>query len=163
MESLEVKRKAAYRRLMPYWLMTVPTPHDSLAKGWLSLSDVRAGYRHIELQQALTQSFSMTWCVQSCLGLGSSCVIGWATWCVQSCLGLGSSCVIGWAIWRRFSVRNYDNTCICIKSIEPASLVGPFTISLGLGLATLTGSHMHCGSDARYSPRSQDLALTSQG
>ena len=29
-----------------------------------------------------------------------------------------------------------------IRRIEPASLVGPLTVSLDLGLATLPGSHM---------------------
>ena len=38
-----------------------------------------------------------------------------------------------------------------------ARMIGPLTVSLGLGLATLTGSHMH------RSPRAQDPALTSQG
>ena len=40
---------------------------------------------------------------------------------------------------------------------------GPLTVSLGLGLATLTDSHMHRDSDARRSPRAQDPALISQG
>ena len=44
-------------------------------------------------------------------------------------------------------------------------MVGPFTICLGLDLATLTGSHIHCDtdSDTRCSPISQDPALTSHG
>ena len=29
------------------------------------------------------------------------------------------------------------------------SVVGPLTISLGLGLGALTGSNLHCDSDAR--------------
>ena len=46
-----------------------------------------------------------------------------------------------------------------------ARMVGLLTISLGLGLTTLTstGSHMHRVSDAHCSPRSQDPALTSPG
>ena len=44
-------------------------------------------------------------------------------------------------------------------------MVCPFTVCLGLDQATLTGTHIHCDidSDAPCSPRSQDLALTSQG
>ena len=38
-------------------------------KGWLSQSDVRRKYWHIGLQQALTQSFSMTQWVYSCRSL----------------------------------------------------------------------------------------------
>ena len=58
--------------------------------------------------------------------------------------------------WRRFSARNYDNTRICITVtkhsgayVYRAHMVGPFTVSLCLGLATLTGSHLHCDNDAR--------------
>ena len=40
-----------------------------------------------------------------------------------------------------------------------ARMVGPLTVSLGLGLATLNDSHMHRDSDARC----KDLALISQG
>ena len=39
-------------------------------------------------------------------------------------------------------------------------MVGPLTISLGLGLATLTGGQMHHDSDFRCIPKSQDPALT---
>ena len=43
-----------------------------------------------------------------------------------------------------------------------ANMVGPLTVlSVGLGLATLTTSHRD--SDARCSPRAQDLALTLLG
>ena len=49
-----------------------------------------------------------------------------------------------------------------IRSIEPTSLVGPFPVSLGLGLATLTGSHMHRDSDAHV-VLDPMMALTSQG
>ena len=44
-----------------------------------------------------------------------------------------------------------------------AHMVGPLSFSLGLGLATPTGTHMHHDSDTHCNPRSQDLALTSQG
>ena len=44
-----------------------------------------------------------------------------------------------------------------------AHVVGPLSFRLGLDLATPTGTHMHCDSDTRCSPRSQDLTLTSQG
>ena len=44
-----------------------------------------------------------------------------------------------------------------------ARMVGPLTVSLGFGLATVTASHMHRDSDARRSPRAQDPALISQG
>ena len=44
-----------------------------------------------------------------------------------------------------------------------ARMVGPLTVSLGLGLATLTCSHMRHDSDTRCSPRAQDPALTLQG
>ena len=40
-----------------------------------------------------------------------------------------------------------------------ARMVGPLTVSLGLGLATLTGSHVHRDSDTCRSPRAQDPAL----
>ena len=40
-----------------------------------------------------------------------------------------------------------------------ARMVGPLTVSLGLGLATLNDSHIHRDSDARC----KDLALISQG
>ena len=40
-----------------------------------------------------------------------------------------------------------------------ARMVDPLTVSLGLDLATLNDSHMHCDSDARC----KDLALISQG
>ena len=54
----EVRKKAAYGCLVPY------CPRFCLvAKGWLSLDNVRAGYWHIGLQQALTQSIGMTQCV----------------------------------------------------------------------------------------------------
>ena len=46
---------------------------------------------------------------------------------------------------------------------DRARMVGPLTVSLGLGLATLTDSHKHRDSDTRRSPRAQDLALISQG
>ena len=63
---------------------------------------------------------------------------------------------------------------VCLTTLASASLsrehqehrarmVGPLTVSLGLGLATLTGSHMHRDSDARRSPRAQDPDLISQG
>ena len=42
-----------------------------------------------------------------------------------------------------------------------AHMVGPLSFSLGLGLATPTGTHMHRDSDTHCNPRSQDLALTS--
>ena len=44
-----------------------------------------------------------------------------------------------------------------------ARMVGPLTVSLGLGLVTLNGSHMHHDSDARCSPTAQDPPLTLQG
>ena len=44
-----------------------------------------------------------------------------------------------------------------------AHMVGALTVRLGLGLATLTSSHMHHDSDALCSPRAQDLALILQG
>ena len=44
-----------------------------------------------------------------------------------------------------------------------ARMIGPLIVSLGLGLTTLTGCHMHRDSDAHCSPRAQDPALTSKG
>ena len=44
-----------------------------------------------------------------------------------------------------------------------AHMVAPLIVSLGLGLITLTGSHMHRDSNVHCSPRAQDPALTSQG
>ena len=43
-----------------------------------------------------------------------------------------------------------------------ARVVGTLTISLGLGLATLTASHIFSDNDARCSPRAQDPAMTLQ-
>ena len=42
-------------------------------------------------------------------------------------------------------------------------MVGPLTISVGLGLATLTDSHMLCDSDTHNSPKAQYPAIKSQG
>ena len=42
-------------------------------------------------------------------------------------------------------------------------MVDPLIVSLGLGLATVTGSHMHRDSNVRCSPRAQDPAHISQG